>query len=126
MSTSRRSSVEAPQKAILTLAEEKVVAAFFVSPEIVRESQSVLLRPCFQTIYPKISDERVGEYFARIAEFATMVTDVPAVYSFPRDPDDEPYLNLAIAASTSFLVSRDKDLLSLMHRTMNSDRNTRR
>ena len=31
-----------------------------------------------------------------------------------RDPKDEPYLNLAIATKTSFIVSRDNDLLDLM------------
>jgi putative PIN family toxin of toxin-antitoxin system len=102
-----------PAKAIMSLAEEKVVA-LFVSPTIAEESRSVLLRPCFQRKYPTITEERVAEYFVRIAEFATTVVDVPAAYSLERDPSDEPYLNLAIATQASFLVSRDKDLLSLM------------
>lgn len=33
---------------------------------------------------------------------------------YPRDPDDEPYLNLAIEAGAEFLVTRDRDLLDLM------------
>ena len=32
----------------------------------------------------------------------------------PRDPDDEPYLNLALEAGAQFLVTRDRDLLDLM------------
>jgi predicted nucleic acid-binding protein len=40
---------------------------------------------------------------------------VPARYRFPHAPDDEPYLNLAIAARAQFLVTRDKDLLDLMN-----------
>ena len=34
-----------------------------------------------------------------------------------QDPDDEPYLNLAIAAGASFIVSWDDDLVSLMEQT---------
>jgi predicted nucleic acid-binding protein len=36
------------------------------------------------------------------------------VFSCPRDPDDEPYVNLAVAAGARYLVTRDKDLLDLM------------
>ena len=39
---------------------------------------------------------------------------VPHVFAYPRDPDDEPYVDLAIATHASFLVSRDNDLLDLM------------
>ena len=34
-------------------------------------------------------------------------------FNYPRDPKDEPYLNLAIEAKARFLVSRDKDILDL-------------
>lgn len=46
-----------------------------------------------------------------------MVADVPPRFRYERDPDDEPYLNLAIAAGASYLVSRDKDLLDLQAMT---------
>jgi len=32
---------------------------------------------------------------------------------FPRDHDDEPYIDLAAAVNADYLVSRDHDLLSL-------------
>lgn len=35
-------------------------------------------------------------------------------FSYSRDPDDEPYLNLAIEVKADYLVSRDNDLLDLM------------
>ena len=38
---------------------------------------------------------------------------VPVSFRY-RDPDDEPYLNLAIAVSADYLVTRDNDLLDLM------------
>lgn len=43
-----------------------------------------------------------------------MVRDVPKVFEYLRDPEDDPYLNLAISARAAFLVSRDRDLLDLM------------
>jgi predicted nucleic acid-binding protein len=37
----------------------------------------------------------------------------PKRFELPRDPDDEPYLNLALEAGAQFLVTRDRDLLDL-------------
>ena len=45
---------------------------------------------------------------------AQLVSTVPSLFSLPRDPDDEPYLNLAIAADADHLVTWDKDMLDLM------------
>ena len=43
------------------------------------------------------------------------LTDVvPRVWTLDRDPKDEPYLNLALATKSQYLVTRDKDLLDLM------------
>ena len=39
---------------------------------------------------------------------------MPKEFSYPRDEDDEPYINLAIAAGAGFIISRDRDLLDLM------------
>jgi predicted nucleic acid-binding protein len=38
---------------------------------------------------------------------------VPKEFSYRRD-EDEPYINLAVAAGADFIVSRDRDLLDLM------------
>ena len=39
---------------------------------------------------------------------------MPLQFPYPRDPKDELYLNLAIAAGARYLVSWDNDLLDLM------------
>ncbi len=38
----------------------------------------------------------------------------PNILRYLRDPNDAPYLNLAIETKAVFLVSRDNDLLDLM------------
>jgi predicted nucleic acid-binding protein len=43
-----------------------------------------------------------------------VVSGVPRVFQFDRDPKDEPYINLAIAAQANYLVSRDNDILDLV------------
>jgi predicted nucleic acid-binding protein len=40
-------------------------------------------------------------------------SEVPRAFAFARDPKDEPYINLAIAAAARYLVSRDADILDL-------------
>jgi len=51
-----------------------------------------------------------------------LLRNVPKRFELLRDPDDEPYLNTAIAAGAEFLVTRDRDLLDLMDRTTREGR----
>jgi predicted nucleic acid-binding protein len=56
----------------------------------------------------------VERFLLKVATLATLIHDVPTAMQFPRDPKDEPYLNLAIVTKASFIVTRDPDMLSLM------------
>jgi predicted nucleic acid-binding protein len=38
---------------------------------------------------------------------------VPHVFDYPRATQDEPYIDLAAVARADYLISRDRDLLSL-------------
>ncbi len=67
------------------------------------------LRRRFLRLTPALADA----YLARLNEIATTVHRPPEVFRYARDPDDEPYLNLAIAVEAQYLVSRDRDLLDL-------------
>ncbi len=54
------------------------------------------------------------EGFIELTEsFAVVLDDVRHVFDYPRDPDDAHYVDLAVAANVSLIVSRDKDLLVL-------------
>ena len=64
--------------------------------------------------FPSLTPEAAAVFLSDIDALATNVTDIPAVVALPRDPKDEPYLNLAAAVGANYLVSWDKDLLDLM------------
>lgn len=85
-----------------------------VSAETLAEARDVLTRPKLQAKFPRLTSERVVAFLQNVEAKAVTVGEVPSVVSHPRDPDDEPYLNLAVAAGANYLVSRDKDLLDLM------------
>ncbi len=86
----------------------------FVSANVLEEVHDVLNRPAIRKKFPAITDQDVLDFIEHIEDKGKIVEEIPAVCSLPRDPDDEAYINLAAAAGAAFLVSRDKDLLSLM------------
>lgn len=97
----------------LNLAESGHVQ-IFVSREVLAEVEDVLNRPEIRAHFADISDEIVGAFLKRLQKVSTLVRLVPKKFSYPRDEDDEPYINLAVVAGADFIVSRDKDLLDLM------------
>ena len=103
-----------PAGACLTFVDEGAVKVFH-SAVTLDEIRDVLNRPEIRRTFPKLTDESVLNFLDHVVDKGHMVEDVPTVYRFERDPNDEPYLNLAIAVHAPFLVSRDKDLLDLMN-----------
>jgi putative PIN family toxin of toxin-antitoxin system len=102
-----------PAFACLQLAEEEHVT-LYISPEILDEIRRSLGKPDLRRRVPEITDARVAQFLERLEKVATVTQNPPAVFSLPRDPKDEPYVNLAIEHATRFIVSRDPDLLDLM------------
>jgi putative PIN family toxin of toxin-antitoxin system len=88
--------------------------ALITSPETVAELRGLLARPNIRKKFPHLTDEVADGLIAEIVRIGTSIHEVPHVFEFPRDPKDEPYVNLAIAADADYLTSRDKDLLDLM------------
>jgi putative PIN family toxin of toxin-antitoxin system len=89
----------------------------YVSDAILEEVRDVLGRPAIRAKNPAITDKTVEEFCNRVQQVAQKINQVPASWTLARDPDDEPYLNLAIAVSADYLVTRDNDLLDLMQDT---------
>lgn len=96
----------------LNLAESGLVR-LYLSREILAEAEDVLNRPEVCARFPELSDEIVGAFLKRLQKISVLVRSVPKKFSYPRD-EDEPYINLAVAAGADFIISRDNDLLDLM------------
>lgn len=103
-----------PAAACLRLVDEEQVA-LCVSGDVLAEVRDVLTRPEVLKRFPGLSPQWVASFVENIEWKASRFADVPRVIPLERDPKDEPYLNLAIAAGARYLVSRDRDLLDLMN-----------
>jgi putative PIN family toxin of toxin-antitoxin system len=104
---------EGPARACLGMVQEgRVVLS--ISPAIRAEVEDVLSRPKVRQKFPSLTPEAVAVFLGDIDALATSAAEVPRVVTLPRDPKDEPYLNLAVAAGAKRLVTWDKDLLDLM------------
>jgi putative PIN family toxin of toxin-antitoxin system len=92
---------------------ERNEVTLYVSRRTLRELRAVLAYPEIREKNPHVTDSMVDEFVERIAYRGVLVRDVPHVVQFPRDPHDEPYLDLVAAVRADFLVTRDRDLLDL-------------
>lgn len=103
-----------PAFACLQLAEAEFVR-LYLSPIILDEIQRTLAKAALRNRFKHITDESVAGFLVLVEKFSVITPDPPAMFLLRRDPKDEPYVNLAIETSARFIVSRDKDLLDLMH-----------
>lgn len=85
-----------------------------VSRATLAEVKDVLSRPKIRQRYKHITDEIVTGLTQLLSYKGTYLRSTGKYFTYPRDPDDEPYLNLAIEVQADYLISRDRDLLDLM------------
>jgi putative PIN family toxin of toxin-antitoxin system len=86
-----------------------------ISSEILTELHDVLSRSHLRQSFPRLTEEKLEQLIDLLLLKGKLFRNVPRVFDLPRDPDDEPYINLAIEAGARFLVTRDRDLLDLMN-----------
>ena len=70
--------------------------ALITSPQTVAELRGLLARPNIRKKFPHLTDEAAEKFIAEIERISTSVENVPRAFEYPRDPKDEPYVNLAI------------------------------
>ena len=85
----------------------------FITEAILAEIEDVLSRPKLRKKYSVLTDEKIAEVLQSIRAHAFPVENTNRIYKFERDPNDEVFINLALAYDAEFLVSRDNDLLDL-------------
>lgn len=83
------------------------------SKYVLDEARYVLSMPWLQAKLPGITPKRVEALFHHLHRAAIYVERVPKVFEFPPDPDDAPYLDLAIHTAAFALVTRDREILRL-------------
>jgi putative PIN family toxin of toxin-antitoxin system len=101
-----------PSAAIFRHLEQNHIEAF-VSKAIIREFRKIWTYPGIVARNPHVTEAVVNDFVDYLLFRGTLVRDVPHVIDFPRDPHDEPYLDLALAVGADYLVTRDPDMLSL-------------
>jgi putative PIN family toxin of toxin-antitoxin system len=88
----------------------------FLSEEILDEAQGVLLeeerRHRQRYRYP---NEEAINFIDGLRVFAHLVTDLPQLTAVIRDPNDDMVVATAQRAQAAYIVTRDKDLLSLQY-----------
>lgn len=86
-----------------------------LSRDVLAEIDDVLHRPEILRKFRLIESEDSQTLLRTARNKALLLADVPKAFQLPRDPDDEPYTDLAIAADAKFLVTwNDRHLTYLM------------
>ena len=83
----------------------------YLAEEILAEIQRVLHYPELLERY-RYTAQDIQEFCQVLRETAALVTDLPQL-AIVRDPNDDMIVACAVVAQASYIVSRDKDLLSL-------------
>ena len=95
-------------------AVESGVVELCLSPAIVEETATTLLRSAKLQARYQYTPQMATQYCVDLLAVATIFEDPPALPSAAsRDPEDDKIIACAVAARADYLVSRDLDLLSL-------------
>ncbi len=97
---------------LLSAAEGKF--ELYLSDDILEETARVLLTGERIRKHYSYTDDDVVEYCRRLTALAAIISAVPEV-RIVRDPNDDVIVACAIAAGADYVVTRDKDMLSLDH-----------
>jgi putative PIN family toxin of toxin-antitoxin system len=96
---------------LLRYAREGVFLVF-LSEEILAETEHTLSYSRLRARYT-YTDEEVTDFLDRLRLAVELITDLPQLTGIVRDPNDDMIIATAQRAQAAYIVTRDKDLLSL-------------
>ena len=83
-----------------------------LSPDIVEEILDVLSRPALRQRFPQMASPPHIQAILRVLEDAEVIEPRMRVHVC-RDPNDDKFLECALAGGASYIVSEDRDLLDM-------------
>ncbi|HMN41405.1 MAG TPA: putative toxin-antitoxin system toxin component, PIN family [Phycisphaerales bacterium] len=104
-------SAPGPAGMCLALVEARRVRPV-LSAFVIAEVRALPTHPDLKR-FPSLTPERVEAFLSHLLARSTLISPVPEVFTMDRDPADAHYVNLALAAGATLIVSRDNDLLAL-------------
>jgi putative PIN family toxin of toxin-antitoxin system len=99
---------------ILRACDRRTIIPLLSKP-VLAEYREVLAYPQVTRNHPHITPDVVDVALRRLKYVSDYHSPVRVKFRLERDPDDEPFVELAITCSASHLITGDNDLLSLMH-----------
>jgi putative PIN family toxin of toxin-antitoxin system len=88
-----------------------------LSDAVIAEMRDVPLRPQLTRKYTFLTPDRVDAFVTEIESLALSIAAPAKVFSLPRDPKDEPLIDLAVAGDADYLVTwNERHLTYLMKR----------
>ena len=91
-----------PRKSCLLLVELTVIELCLFA-EIIAEVRDVLARPRVHRQFPALTGDVIDQFVAAPERQALVIPEVESTFACERDPKDEPYINLEIAAGAGTL-----------------------
>jgi putative PIN family toxin of toxin-antitoxin system len=104
---------DGPSWAALALADSGRVQ-IVASEATLKEAEGVFARPSVRERFATLDDQTAGEFLGVYRGMAEVHVNVPKTVWLERNHKDEPFLDLAVASGSAYLVTRDKDMLDLM------------
>jgi uncharacterized protein len=85
-----------------------------LSEALLAEVRDVPLRPELRSRFRHLNEERVEAFVSEVVSLGVSIARPPTALSLPRDPKDEPLIDLAVAGEATYLVTWNRRHLTYL------------